>query len=112
MNAAWWIGAGLAGSLGLFIIVFNWARNIINYRNSAHGRKRFVSGVPLIVPMLVCVAISLAPIRTFADRVWWLWAPWILDEQTWLLAWLLVIVCIPALRRRYFASPRSSEGAP
>jgi integral membrane sensor domain MASE1 len=89
------------------IIFANWFRYIWMYRYAARtGKRRFISGSPLIGPLLLTLALFIAPLGAMHDRMPYAWLPWIIDEQTWVIAYALLFFTI--LRPIFGWDPRSN----
>jgi len=81
--------------LGAYIIFLNWFRHVLMARHLRRtGQRRFISGVPLLGPVLV----SLAWLVAFFDARnvdWrWVWIPWVIDEGTWSTLYALTYWCV------------------
>lgn len=94
-DLALWVVFVAASSISLYIIGYNWLRHAIVYRRRKRGDMRSESGVIFIGPLVGMIAVMCTPPSLlpppFHDRFKWLWIPWILDEQTWLILYMCLI---------------------
>ena len=89
-----WLCFIAVGSLSLYIIGYNWLRHLIMAHRRKRGDNRSESGIILLGPLFGMVAAGLllvliAPPPVYV-RLWWLWIPWLLDEQTWAILYTLL----------------------
>lgn len=55
-------------------------------------------------PLFLTAAVAIVPLGTLGDRMKWVWVAWLIDEGTWMILATLVILAVPAWRRKYMPS--------
>lgn len=73
---------------GLYIVIMNWAAQFQNYRNKKKGIEKFISPVPFVGPIFICMGYEFAGF----SFTWFVFLSFLLDPGT-----VITIISLPWL---------------